>query len=187
MLRNREIRLSARDRLKAMFLAPNASSGLSPFNVYDERDFRDVQAGLLTPVFPWVFLLDAFMEPVPQRVDIQQPQVVIEVDLYESTPFQMGDRLGRQVDFLIHVFGKNRGERDDISCLIADHFGGSLDIKTYSATNTTGTVVETAIVNPPIFRVKDIFTPRIEKSSQVELTTALLGWSSIAFSIMVKT
>lgn len=186
MLRNREIRLSARDRLKALFEAPDAASGLSPFNVYDERDFRNVASGNFTPTFPYVYLLDSFLEPVAQRVDLQQPQVVIEVDMYESAPFELGNRAGRTVDFLIHVFGRNRGERDDIGCLISDHFGGSLSIKTYSATNTTGTVVETAIVNPPVFRVKDIFTPRIEKASQIELNTALLGWTSVSFSIMVK-
>ena len=186
MLKNREIRLSARDRLKALFSAPDANSGLSPFNVYDERDFRNVASGVFTPTFPFIYLLDSFLEPVAQRVDLQQPQIVIEVDLYESAPFELGNRAGRTVDFLFHVFARNRGERDDVSGLIADYFGQSLDIKTYSATNTTGTVVETAIVNPPIFRVKDIFTPRIEKMSTIELNTALLGWASVSFSIMMK-
>ena len=186
MLKNREIRLSARDHIKALFLAPAVASGLSAFNVYDERDFRNVQSGTFTPTFPFVYLLDSFLEPVAQRVDLQQPQVVIEVDLYESEPYQLGDRAGRQVDFLFHVFGKNRGERDDIGGFIADYFGTGLDIKTYSATNTTGTVVETALVDPPIIRVKDIFTPRIEKASQIEINTALLGWTTVSLSIKPK-
>jgi hypothetical protein len=186
LLRNREARLSARDRIKALFQAPPVASGLSAFSVYDERDFRNVASGNFTPVFPYIYLLDSFLEPVAQRVDLQQPQVVIEVDLYESAPFELGNRSGRQVDFLFHIFGKNRGERDDLAGLICDHFGGSLDIKTYSATNTTGTVVETALIDPPIIRVKDIFTPRIEKASQVEVNTALLGWSSVSFSVRMK-
>lgn len=187
MLRNREIRLSARDRLSDMLQAPDAASGLSPFNVYDERNFRAVQRGEFSPTFPYVYLLDSFMEPVPeQRIDLQQPQIVIEVDLYESTPFEMGNRAGRQVDFLIHVFGRNRGERDDLGGFIADYFGTSLAIKTYSATNTTGTAIETALIDPPIIRVKDIFTARLEKANQIELNTALLGWTSVSFSIKPK-
>lgn len=186
MLKNREIRLSARDRIKALFQAPDAASGLTAFNVYDERDFRNVNRGDFTPTFPYIYLLDSFLEPVAQRVDLQQPQVVIEVDLYESAPFELGNRSGRQIDFLFHVFGKSRGERDDLAGLIADYFGGSLSIKTYSATNTTGTVVETALLNPPVIRVKDIFTPRIEQASQTEINTALLGWTSVSLSIMLK-
>jgi hypothetical protein len=169
-----------------LFQAPDANSGLSAFNVYDERDFRAVARGEFMPTFPYVYLLDSFLEPVAQRIDLQQPQIVIEVDLYESIPYQMGDRAGRQVDFLFHVFGRNRGERDDIGGFIADYFGTSLEIKTYSATNTTGTVVETALVDPPIIRVKDIFTPRIEKASQIELNTALLGWTTVSLSIKPK-
>ena len=185
MLKNRAIRLSVRDRLTAMFEAPDAATGLAAFNVYTESNFRSVQTGTFTPTFPYVYLLDSFLAPMPVRVDLQQPQVIVEVDMYESIPFQMGDRAGRQVDLLIHVFGRSRGERDDLAGLIADTFGSSLSVKTYSQSNPTGTEVEKALIDP-IIRVKDIFTPRIEKIGQVEADTGILGWSSVAITIRPK-
>ena len=185
MLKHREIRLSVKDRLTAMFNAPDAASGLAAFNVYTESNFRSVQTGLFTPTFPYVYLLDSFLAPTPVRVDLQQPQVIVEVDLYMRDPFELGNRSGRYVDLLIHVFGRNRGERDDIGSFIADYFGATLAIKTYSASNTTGTKVEDALVDP-LVKVKDIFTPRIEKIGAVEAATDILGWTSVALSLRPK-
>jgi hypothetical protein len=185
VLKNRAIRLSVVDRLAAMFAAPDAATGLSPFHVYYEPDFRNVQDGSFSPSFPWVYLLDAFLSPTPQRVDLQQPQVVVEVDSYESMPFELGNRSGRCIYMLIHVFGKNRGERDDIGGFIADYFGSAVDIKSYAATNHAGTVVDSALVDP-LIKVNDIFTPRIEKASQIEVTTTLLGWTSVSLTIRPK-
>ena len=185
MLKNRAIRLSVRDRLTAMFEAPDAATGLAAFNVYTESNFRSVQTGTFTPTFPYVYLLDSFLAPMPVRVDLQQPQVIVEVDAYMRNPFELGNRDGRQVDLLIHVFGRSRGERDDLGGFIADYFGSSLSIKTYTAANPTGTEVEKALVDDTI-RVKDIFTPRIEKIGAVEADTSILGWTSVALTLRPK-
>lgn len=185
MLKNRAIRLSVRDRLTAMFEAPDAATGLAAFNVYTESNFRAVQTGTFTPTFPYIYLLDSFLAPMPIRVDLQQPQVIVEIDSYINNPFQLGDRLGRQVDVLIHIFGRNRGERDDLGGFIADYFGSSLEIKTYSASNPTGTKVEDALVDP-LVKVKDIFTPRIEKIGPVEAATDIIGWTSVALTLRPK-
>lgn len=165
-----------------MFEAPDAGSGLSAFNVYTEAQFRQVPLGTFTPTFPYIYLLDEFLAPMPLRADLQQPQVVVGVDKYDANPYQLGDRKGRDVDLAIDVFGKNRGERDDIGAFITDYFGSGLSIKTYSTSNPTGTEVEVALVKPSIV-LKNVFTAGLEK---LESDTALLHWACCYISLFCK-
>lgn len=152
-----------------MFAAPDAATGLDPFNVYYEGHFRQASSGAFTPTFPFVYLLDSYLLPVAQRIDLMQPQVVIEIDKYIARPFELGNREGRNIVALIHVLGKNRGQRDDLGSFIVDYFGNALDIKSYSASNTSGTVVDSAILDDDKM-VEDIYTPRLE----IELAGGLL-------------
>ena len=169
MLKHRAIRLSIMNRVRDMFLAPDAETGLDPFNVYYESQFRQASSGAFAPIFPFVYLLDSYLLPVAQRIDTMQPQVVIEIDQYITRPFELGNRKGRWITSLIHILGKNRGQRDDIGSFIVDYFGNSLDIKEYSASNTAGTVVDNAILDDER-SVRDIYTPRLE----IELAGGLL-------------
>jgi hypothetical protein len=181
VLKNREIRLSVKDRLTAMLQAPDAATGLSAFNVYTEAQYRQAAAGAFIPTFPFVYVLDAFMAPVPNYLHKQQPFIVVEIDFYESRPFELGNRQGRHVEPIIHVFGTNRGERDDLGSFIADYFGRSLSIKTYPS----GVEVEDALIEDTII-VRDIFTARMEKVENNELAGSLLGWTSVSFGINCK-
>lgn len=160
-LKHRAIRLSLKDRIRDMFLAPDAATELAPFNVYYEANFRNAASGNFTPTFPYIYLLDSYLLPVAQRIDVMQPQVVIEIDEYVKRPFELGNREGRWVTAWIHVFGQNRGQRDDLGSFIVDYIGATLPIKSYSASDTAGTQVETAIIDPERV-VKDIYTPRLE-------------------------
>ena len=175
MLKHREIRLSIYDRVKAMFQTPDVATGLLAYNVYGESDFRNVN---FVPTFPYVYLLDSFIQPLPQRVDRQQPQVVFEIDTYRRLPFEMGNRNGRRIRAYIHVFGQNRGQRDDLSAFIGDYFGTALAIKTYPS----GVTVEDALLDDEII-VEDMYTPRIES---IESQATLLGWSRVTFSFTTK-
>ncbi len=169
MLKHRSIRLSIKDRLRDMFQAPDADTALAPFNVYYESQFRSAASGNFTPTFPFVYLLDSYLLPVAQRIDTMQPQVVIEIQKYQSRPFELGNRSGRWITAYIHVFGQNRGQRDDLGSFIMDYFGNALDIKNYSAADTAGTVVDNAVLDDDRV-VEDIYTPRLE----IELAGGLL-------------
>lgn len=182
MLKHRSIRLSIKDRLRDMFLSPETETGFAPFNVYYEPQFRQAATGNFTPVFPFVYLLDAYLLPVAQQLNSMQPQVVIEINKYRSRPFEIGNRSGRWIEAYIHVFGQNRGQRDDLGSFVMDYFGNSLAIKDYSALNTAGSVVETAILDDD--RVtEDIYTPRLE----IEVSGGLLmGWTRTTLSFRPK-
>ena len=77
--------------------APPAEVGWNPFNVYTEAQFRNAAAGSFTPTFPYVYLLDSYLLPVAQRLDVQYPQIVVEIDEYRARPFEIGNRSGRWI------------------------------------------------------------------------------------------
>lgn len=182
MLKDRAIRLSIKDRIRDMFLNPDAATGLSPYNVYYESQFRGVPAGTFTPVYPFVYLLDSYLLPVHQQIDLMQPQVVTEIQVYKARPFELGNRSGRWVTAWIHVLGLNRGQRDDIGSFIIDYIGTTIDIKDYSAAVPNGAVVETAIIDDDR-EVRDQYTPQLE----VELAgNLLMGWTRCEFSLRPK-
>lgn len=90
----------------------------------------------------------------------------------------MGNRNGRRIRAYVHVFGQNRGQRDDLSAFIGDYFGTALAIKTYPS----GVVVEDALLDDDIV-VEDMYSPKIES---VESQATLLGWSRVTFSFTTK-
>jgi len=165
-----------------MFTAPEAGSGLAAFNVYGEAQFRQASLGQFTPVFPYIYLLDSFLAPVSQREDVSQPQVVIEIDSYAAMPFELGNRSGRSVTALVHVFGQNRGQRDDYGAYIMDYIGNALSIYDYSASSPAGTLVETAIIDNEKI-LEDIWTPRLEL---LLAGSALWGHSRLTLSFRPK-
>ena len=182
MLKHRAIRLSLKDRIRDMLLSPDVATGWAAFNIYNESQFRAAQAGSFTPVFPFVYLLDSYILPVAQRLDKQYPQVVIEIETYRSRPFEIGNRSGRDVTAWVHVFGKDRGQRDDLGSYIVDYIGNSLPIKDYSAANPSGVVVDNALFDDEKV-AKDMYTPRLEQEVSGSL---LMGWTRCEIGFMPK-
>lgn len=180
---NRDIRLSIKDKIKSMLVLPDPSVAWSrPWNVYTEANFRAVVAGTFTPVAPFVYLLDSFLEPVTGvRKDLMQPQILVEINTYEARPFEVGNRAGRHIVCDVHVFGKNRGERDDLACYLMDFIGSSLEIKTYSAANPDGTKVDDALIDDKK-TVEDIYTTRADAG----MSGLALDWTRFCFGFTTK-
>lgn len=185
MLRVRDIRLSLKKRVYEMFIAPHTDTGwASAFNVYDEDQFRGVINSTFTPTKPYIYLLDDFLLPAAQRLDLQQPQVVVEIEEAQSKPFEMGNRKGRDIQALIHVFGQNRAQRDDLGAYIMDYIGNTIKVHTFSASSPypDGVYVEDALVLDPR-TMRNMYTPRLE---QYEATGILLGWSIVSINFLPK-
>jgi len=170
MLKHREIRLSIRDRLSTLLGAPPAASGLSAFNVYTEAQFRD---DTFAPTFPFVYLLDSYVLPVKTKL----PLVIIEIGLYRRQTFEIGNRSGRFIRVHIHVFGRNRAERDDLAALVADYFGSTFTIKQYPE----NTAVETVQLSDRI-DVEDMAIA----NEEVQFGGAVLDWSRVTFTFETK-
>lgn len=100
----REARLSIWYELKLLF--ESAAVWGTAFTVYGKDDMRSSVA-LLTR--PFVFLLDSRILFETEHL----PVVVIEAE-FDTEDFELGNSKGF-CHFQLHVFGRSRGERDDIS------------------------------------------------------------------------
>jgi hypothetical protein len=180
---NRDVRLSVKDRIKEMLTTPDASMGWSrAWNIYNEANFRAVAAGTFTPTAPFVYLMDSFQEPVTgARRDLMQPQLIVEIETYEKRPFEVGNRAGHHVGIYVQVFGKNRGERDDLGGYLTDFIGDSIDIKAYSAANPTGVLADQALIDD-LKKYEDIYTTRADAA----LSGLVLDWSRVSFGFQMK-
>ena len=179
MLRNREIRLSIHDRLVTMFELPDAASGLTAYNVYDEDEYRD---DTHVEVFPFVYIVDSNILPVATKL----PLIVIEVQRYRKQSFEMGNRSGREVRAFIHVFGRTRADRDDMAGFIADYFGNSLSIKTYTQAVPAGTEVEKALMGDRIDVEQMSLSGPVEGRDEAEIGGSVSNWARVGLDIDCK-
>lgn len=116
MLLDRIHRISIKESLKTLFESPPAESVLDAFNIYSEADMREMNKGSFTPMAPFVFITDARIAPTVAQL----PFIAIDA-VPRRAPFQLGDRRGRMVSADLHIFGRSRGERDDLASFIADY------------------------------------------------------------------
>ena len=126
MLLDRLHRISIKESLKALFESPPAESVLSAFNVYSEEDMRNANKGSFTPTAPFIFITDARIAPTLAQL----PFIAIDATVNKA-PFQLGDRRGRRVSADLHIFGRSRGERDDLGSFIADYLK-IISVKNYN-------------------------------------------------------
>ena len=134
MLRNRNIRRSITDHVSSIL--SSGSYGLSAYNVYNEADMRSGAA----VERPYIYLTDVAIMPTATIL----PLVMVEVAKIKQAPFELGNRMGRSVQVFLHVFGRNRGERDDIASMFQDNIGQSIVLCDYSSGSAApdGTVLE---------------------------------------------
>lgn len=126
MLLDRLHRLSVKESLKSLFENPPAESGLSAFNVYSEADMRDMNKGKFSPEAPYVFITDTRIAPTAAQL----PFIAIDMRPIKQ-PFELGNRRGRRLSADLHIFGRSRGERDDLASLIADYLT-AVTVKNYN-------------------------------------------------------
>lgn len=126
MLLDRIHRISIKETLKALFESPPAESVLSAFNVYSEEDMRNANKGSFRPTPPFIFITDARIAPTLAQL----PFIAIDATPRKAQ-FQLGDRRGRLVSADLHIFGRSRGERDDLGSFIADYLT-VISVKNYN-------------------------------------------------------
>lgn len=171
---DRNLRRSVMARVRALFEAP--PSDLIPYTVYDEDQLRRVNAGTLKPVRPCVFLVDTYIRPT----EMQLPLVSVETIRVNKRSFELGNRNGRRTDIRLHVFGRQRGERDDLGSFLADNFGVGVPIYTYPTNGDAPTLLETGIVRDDI----DLENHTVDEPSRQD--GALDLWQIVTLSIETK-
>lgn len=85
-----------------------------------------------TYVFVYITLDD--LDTIYQDIELYPlPLIVLEGMPFRDIPFELGNSKGKfQRRYLIHVFGKNGGQRDDLLQIILEHFRTVLPLKDYS-------------------------------------------------------
>ncbi len=128
ILKNRALRLSLYNFVADLFRTPPSTTGWGNWNVYGENSLRQYRDGNFSPVQPFIYILDTYVAPTKSEL----PMVIIETNTL-ARPYQLGDTQGRLSMANLHVFGKNRGQRDDIASMLQDVFAKN--------TETVGSVV----------------------------------------------
>lgn len=104
MFEIREARLSLKRDIQDIFTSGSIFSEV--YNIYGEDDLRDKT----TPTFPYVYLMDSWVIFEANNL----PVIVLETD-YDMEEFQLGSNPMGYCKAYTYVFGKDRGERDDIA------------------------------------------------------------------------
>lgn len=136
------------------------------YTVYNEDDLR---AGR-TPTRPCVYILD-----YGSQFELRQlPAIVVQMGV-RKRPIGLGE-LGYYCYLVLHVFGRNRGERDDITSAIMDTID-AIDVRDY---DTTGSPVTQTMQLEPISRDGDIWIEEVvELPSRLLLEGTAANWASL--------
>jgi len=105
MFEIREARLSLKADIEDIFTSGSVLSEV--YNVYGEAQLRDTS---FVPTRPFVYLLDSGIMFESQHL----PAIVLETE-YRKASFELGNPAQGRCMPEIHVFGRNRGERDDLA------------------------------------------------------------------------
>jgi len=180
---NRDVTKSVMAWVRSILLAPPASSELAAFNVYTWQQMEQASAtpATFTPVQPYCFVLDASNRPV----DTVTPMAVVEWMKTTRAPFELGNRNGHSYYMGIHVFGRNKNERDDLSDLFANNLPNAFTVNHY---NTSGSLVSTEIglpddeidTEPFLSRGGFLAKEALRKEGTVDL------WNLVSFVIRTK-
>jgi hypothetical protein len=172
MLKDRNLRKSVMARGRSLLSSPPAGSGLSAYTVYSEKQMREVTQGTLTPITPFVFLVDSFVRPT----DTTLPMIVVEVPRASRRPFEVGNRNGRRTEAIFHVFGRQRGERDDLASFLADNLGGVMPVYDYTG-GSQSALVENGLIEDEVV-VEEVTLRR----DDLRWESSLDLWSMVSFA-----
>jgi len=158
MLRNRNLRRSIRSHIQTVLESASSYGMSQDYNVYDEEAMRLGE----TVTFPFIYLVDSAIRPT----NTELPCIVLETQITKSL-FELGNRSGRALTFFLHVFGKTRGERDDLASMFQDDIGQAITVYNYST--GSGVADGTRIELDPIVPQFDVPLDK-EEASLLNLT-----------------
>jgi len=183
ILKNRAIRISLYNFIADLFRTPPSATGWGAFSVYSENQLRQYRDGNFSPVQPFVYLIDSNVAPAKTEL----PMIIIETSTL-ARPYQLGDTQGRLSTANLHVFGKNRGQRDDFASMLQDVLAGNMitsgsvvPFPVYDYISSGSSVlVETAHIDPGV----SVETQTVGGLEQIESSTA--NWNTVSFSFNTK-
>lgn len=179
MLIDRCLRISVKETIKSLFEGPPTESGLSAFNVYSETDMRDMNKGKLMPEAPYIFITDSRIAPTTAQL----PFIAIDATPSKE-PFELGNEQGRRIAVDLHIFGKSRGERDDLASFIADYLK-TITIENHNSSGSyLGYAAGATMCVGEI--VSDAKMSYMDISEEESLEGSLENWTILNFEFLSK-
>ena len=136
-------------------------------NVYTESNMR---AGT-TPTSPFCYIVDSFVRPMETTL----PFIVIEIPSITKRPFEVGNSRGRTFKCILHVFGKSRGQRDDIATYIQDNLPSEIKYYDFSSGES--------VIENYTLEIKDYITVEDAQDLSADMfsESSLVGWTMVIF------
>jgi len=147
---------------------------LAAYNVYDEDDLRRTDP----PVWPHIFVLRPYVEFVAHHL----PVIVTEITGYRKYPIELGGAAIGEAQASLHIFGRNRSERDDLAGALM-HTNGlkQITLRDYGAAGQP--VIGTAGLIPSGRDYWRIQAHTVGQDLQIE--SSLANWLELMCSFIV--
>ncbi len=155
------------------FEHPLSAYGIAnAYNVYDELDFRDDS---FKPTIPYIYLLETRVPPKQQKL----PTIFMEFEGIDQAFYEVGTRGGAIQVCHLHIFGRHRGERDQLASYLFTVLREvpSISILDYSLTTPTE-LYKT--------QVENVTSRQMAVSSEVALEAALSLWNTVSFTVALR-
>ena len=175
MLDEQNLRKSLMAYARGLLQSPPAAYTLTPYQVNDEQHLRQAIRGEFSPPPRNIFLVDSYVRPIAQVL----PMVVVEVPETTFRPYELGNRNGARYEAFYHIFGKNRGERDDLSTFLAKNL--AVQVPIYDFTSGSGALIEYALLEDEVVtRNMEIRVDGIRQEGTLDL------WKMLHFFLLTK-
>ena len=171
----RNVKLSVHKKISDLFTAPpnNPDTGTPylpiAYNVYNEDNYQN---DAFDPTPPFVFILMSRVPPKKTRL----PCIIMEFADFPNIQYELGTRRGMDPQVILHIFARNRGERDDMSGYIRLALTDYVGITLYDWTAGPVTKYTGQIGN-------DIDVQEQTIGPDIGLEGSLLNWVTVSFSL----
>jgi len=172
------IELSVIKKLTDSFTSPpnNPDTGqpylATPYNVYNEDKYQDDR---FVPTFPFVFLLASRVPPKETRL----PVMILDITDLSSALFEIGTRRGAYQLCQLHIFARNRGERNNLAGYVRQVFTDYPSLPIYDFTPPTPTVLYTTMIEGISVRPMTI-------APDIGIQGSLNNWMELSFEFQVR-
>jgi hypothetical protein len=155
-------------------LLENAATFGTAFNVYYESDLRDGT----TPTFPYIYILDA---NVP--LEVEYLPVISVWFRFGYRAFQIGGPALWHAEIVCDIYGKNRGDREDLAAAIAEGISSNFTINDYSGASPSSWGTAGIYEGPG----GDYWTVAYESvADELSVEGTLLNWASASTQCWCK-
>lgn len=175
----RETRLSIWRTLSDFFEDELVWGSGEAYTIYGLSDMNTAESSLSRP---YIFLLDFGSDEMQKFGTKHLPVIVIETE-FKTKAWELGSKPWGVCEFRLNVFGRYRGERDDLCGSIINNVE-AITLRDFNNSNEDAIVIDTLALHPG---PGDVYWEHFNHSVAAEIApeTSLANWSEIKATILV--